>query len=237
MRTQLELLRSLQTIDTAIKEIDNRILQFPIRMKRLEMECEQRQQKMGKAKAALEEIQTERRKKENQLRSEAERVEKSQHKLFSVKTNKEYQAALKEIEEIRQSNNNLETEILVCMEKGDKLFREVKEQEVQHQEWVQEFERAKQILQSEVEISDRELMKQQTLRRETIEKIDPAVVKRYERLIEKRQGLAVVSLRNGLCQGCNMNIPPQKFIEVCKNDDAIMGCPFCSRILYVEENG
>ncbi len=57
---------------------------------------------------------------------------------------------------------------------------------------------------------------------------------RYNVLIEKRDGLAVVNVKNGTCFGCFMNIPPQLFIEVMKNSKFIT-CPSCNRIFYYQE--
>lgn len=236
MQNQLELLKQLQYIDNTIAKIEKSTLEFPIKMKQLEKEFERRKQKLEKEKAALEEIQGERRKKEQRLRLETERMQKSQDKLLLVKTNKEYQAVLKEIDDVKQTNSDLETEILIHMETADKLAQEIKEQEIHYRTWLKEFERQTMILQSEVEKSGEELENQRRLRMEVVGKIDPDVIKRYEMLREKRQGLAVVSIRDGLCQGCNMNIPPQKFLEIRKNDNTIMDCPFCSRILYFDEN-
>ena len=63
--------------------------------------------------------------------------------------------------------------------------------------------------------------------------VKPDVLKRYSS-IRLRRGLAVVSVRNGTCQGCNMNIPPQLYI-VLQRGVSIEICPSCSRIIYWEE--
>ena len=49
-----------------------------------------------------------------------------------------------------------------------------------------------------------------------------------------RRGLAVVSVRNGTCQGCNMNIPPQLY-NVLQRGVTVETCPSCHRIIYWEE--
>ena len=48
---------------------------------------------------------------------------------------------------------------------------------------------------------------------------------------EGRNGLAVVNVVQGVCQGCFMSIPPQKFNLLLKGDQ-IFDCPTCQRILY-----
>jgi predicted nucleic acid-binding Zn-ribbon protein len=59
------------------------------------------------------------------------------------------------------------------------------------------------------------------------------IMKRYEQLLAKRAGLAVVQARDGHCKGCNMGLPPQLFIKI-QRADVVETCPACGRILYHE---
>ena len=63
--------------------------------------------------------------------------------------------------------------------------------------------------------------------------VRPEVLKRYSG-IRIRRGLAVVGVRNGTCQGCNMNIPPQLY-NVLQRGTSIETCPSCHRIIYWED--
>jgi predicted nucleic acid-binding Zn-ribbon protein len=232
----LELLKQLQKIDSAISEIEHNRSAYPNKIQQLEKELERKNQRAEKDKVMLEEIQKERVRKEQSLKMEGERLGKTQERLLSVKTNKEYQAALKEIEDIKQICNDLETEILVVMEKADSLAREIKEHEIEDTKWKQESEKQKEVLQTEIRKSDLELETQKKMRVETFESVQPDLVKKYDTLMQRRQGLAVVSIQEGHCQGCNMHIPPQKILEIRKsNNSAIMSCPFCNRILFFDE--
>jgi predicted nucleic acid-binding Zn-ribbon protein len=58
----------------------------------------------------------------------------------------------------------------------------------------------------------------------------PYVIKRYS-TIRMRRGLAVVSVKNGTCQGCNMNIPPQLY-NTLQRGNSLELCPNCNRIIY-----
>jgi predicted nucleic acid-binding Zn-ribbon protein len=46
-----------------------------------------------------------------------------------------------------------------------------------------------------------------------------------------RRGLAMVPVKNGTCQGCNMNIPPQLF-NTLQRGNSIEVCGNCNRIIY-----
>jgi predicted nucleic acid-binding Zn-ribbon protein len=236
LQKQLELLKTLQRIDSDISSIEHNRATYPNKIKQLDEELERKNQRAEKDKAQLEEVQKQRVSKEQSLRLEGERLKNAQDRLLSVKTNKEYQAALKEIEDIKVLCNDLETEILVIMEKTDALTREIKSQEIEDKEWKQGFEKQKEVLQAEIQKSDLELETQKSMRVETFKDVEPSLLKKYDTLVQKRQGLAVVAIEDGHCQGCNMHIPPQKILELRRNrDSAIMSCPFCNRMLYFDE--
>jgi predicted nucleic acid-binding Zn-ribbon protein len=61
--------------------------------------------------------------------------------------------------------------------------------------------------------------------------VDEDLKTTYSTLIERRDGLAVVNVKNGVCRGCFMSIPPQLFIEATRNRQVIL-CPSCNRIFY-----
>ena len=59
-------------------------------------------------------------------------------------------------------------------------------------------------------------------------------VKKYERIIKSKDGLAVVTIANDACQGCFRVMPPQVVNEIKMNDELVF-CENCARILYIEE--
>jgi len=236
LHDQLELIKQLQAIDSTLKNLEKIKLDFPKKINQLEKEFEKKKQSLEKGKTSFEEAQKERRKKEQDLNRELERLQKSQDKLALVKTNKEYQSVLKEIDDIKRHNSDIETEILLFMEKIDALAKKIKQEEGEYQKWFQEFEKKKATLNAELERSNQELQNQQALRNTILEKIEPDLIKKFEMIKERRQGIAVVPIQDGLCTGCNINIPPQKILEIRKSNHAIIQCPFCNRIVYFEEH-
>jgi predicted nucleic acid-binding Zn-ribbon protein len=54
-------------------------------------------------------------------------------------------------------------------------------------------------------------------------------------LLEICAGLAVIEVKDEICQGCNMNIPPQLFVELKKNEE-IYNCPHCRRIIFYKNS-
>jgi hypothetical protein len=64
-----------------------------------------------------------------------------------------------------------------------------------------------------------------------IETVDAELRRRYEMILSRRGGLAVVAVRDGTCQGCRMKVPPQLYNQIQRNDQVIL-CPSCQRMLH-----
>ena len=71
-------------------------------------------------------------------------------------------------------------------------------------------------------------------RKEFTEKIDKKTLAKYERILYKRAGLAMVPIVGDACDGCNMNLPPQVINEARMKKDLTF-CGNCARILYAKD--
>ena len=61
--------------------------------------------------------------------------------------------------------------------------------------------------------------------------MDEEVIYKFEKIVRKKEGLGIVSIKNSVCMGCNMILPPQ-FVNDVRREEKIIFCPNCSRILY-----
>ena len=65
-------------------------------------------------------------------------------------------------------------------------------------------------------------------------KLDPKIVNMFNRIYENKDQAAIVPVENSICDGCYTKIPKQIEISL-KEKEKVIFCPFCSRILYIEE--
>ena len=236
MREQLELLWELQRIDLDLKNIKGDRDRTPKELKRLDEKLNSEKERIQKEKEKAEHLEKERKKKELNLSSKQDKIKREEAKMFEVKTNKEYQALLSEMESIKESINRDEEEILQIMDEIDELKKNLSKREREVAVVHEKVEAERKSIQEKMAHGDT-VWKEQTERREVISKqLEANLVKLYDTLKEKRQGLGVVGAKDETCQGCFVNIPPQMFIEVQKNN-ALIRCPNCNRILYWEGNG
>jgi hypothetical protein len=148
-----------------------------------------------------------------------------------VKTNKEYQAVLKEIEETKKEISKDEDSALELMETMETLGGEVKELEKHVAEKRKKLNEQKAVLQQESDQLKGRLDRLEEIRQKVRDRVEPDLLKKTDFLFLKQAGIAVSAVDNGVCQVCHMNIPPQKFIEL-QRDDVILQCPHCHRFLY-----
>jgi len=116
LKKRLKLLLELQTCDNRIHQILRKKAEGPLRMKGLRGELEEIDQQNREALDRLETIKKERRKFESEVQELVGKIEKSGMKLSNVKSNKEYAAALKEIEDLKSMQFAVEDKILKFME-------------------------------------------------------------------------------------------------------------------------
>ena len=235
MIEELETLSEMQKLDTQLMEHERKRVQAPKRLAELEQELLTTKDKIAREKEIIEELDKERRKKEKELDAEKERIKKVQSKLYEIKTNKEYQAVLKETESAQAANDKTEEEIILVLERIGEIRKDYEAAIAYVKKREKEVEVEKKEVDKEMGSLDSIVAGLRKERDALLKTLTGEAKARYKTLMEKRGGLAVVNVRNGVCLGCYMNIPPQLFIEVTKNAQLIT-CPSCNRIFcYMEE--
>ncbi len=234
MERELETLFEAQKIESMIMEGEQKLLQAPRKLKQMEDELSGIRQKIEKEKEIIEELEKERRKKEKELEGEKEKIKKLEVRLYDVKTNKEYQALLKEIESAKEANDRTEEDVLVLMDKVEDLRKDYESSTKLLEKLEKESEVERAEIEKETRSMDEVIAKLTTERDNLLSVVSENLRTIYGILRERRGGIAVSNVKNGVCLGCNMNIPPQLYIEVTKNKQLIQ-CPSCNRILFFRE--
>lgn len=236
VREQLRRLWRLQMLERKLAQAQQEMGSFPLRLESLQGLLRGLEEEKEREKKRIEQLERDRIKMEGELEMERERLKRSQLKLLEVKTNKEYQALLKEIEIGQEHNSQREEEVIRLLDEIDRLKagyaalldRAQKERDEIEKEQARIRETAATV---QMQISDWEKE-----RDELMHMLDAELLRRYTMLKDKRNGIAVVLVKDEGCQGCYVNIPPQLYNEVKKNQEVI-ACPNCQRILYWEDGG
>ena len=227
----MKALVEVQGIDSDIAKKVAIMEAIPKKVSSVEQPLREARSLYEKAKQKSEAHVKKKKEKEGLLDEINEKIRKLRGRTSEIKTNKEYQAHLKEIEAVETQQRGVEEEVLFLMEAVDTAQRELKGDEGKVKIEEERIEAFKKKLEEEVGETEKELDELKLQREQLVKGIEGELYHLYVQLLETKRGLAVVETRGEVCQGCYMNIPPQLFVEIKKNEKIIQ-CPQCNRILY-----
>ncbi|HXH28940.1 MAG TPA: C4-type zinc ribbon domain-containing protein, partial [Candidatus Polarisedimenticolia bacterium] len=232
MNEAMRQLIRLQELMVAAEALEEKIRAMPGEVALLEKALLAAQEAGREERARLDELQKDRRKLEMELMGVEAKIRKYQDQLLEVKTNKEYQAMLHEIESAKEERAMLDEKILLEMEEADKRGADFKAYEAGIREKGRETEAGKARLQQELEALQREQAAVHEERERLIATIPGEYLEPFERVARQRKGLALVAVRDELCEGCHVRVMP-KLIQEVRRATGLIACDSCKRFLYV----
>jgi uncharacterized protein len=231
---QLKKLVDLQTIDETYFQFKEQMKEKPRNIESLRVAFEKKKTNFNALQEKLKATQLTRKQQELDLKTIEESIARGNTVLSQLKTNKEYTAKIGEIEGLKADKSILEEKILTLMDEADKLAKDLeKEKALVDQEEENFLEQKSKIEAESAEIKDR-LAVIEGQRKQVMPGIDPNLLRRYERILEHKGGIAIVPVKNTVCGGCFMNVTQQKVNQM-KMRKEIVECEMCSRILYLED--
>ena len=231
MKGEISTLIALQELDSELSGFDREIEKMQQELADREQALKDREAQAVQCREKAAELQQG--KKEIKLAGEEaeERIKERQAKMMQVQTSREHQALLKEIEEAKKQIKETEDRLLQAMEQSEAEENKATELENlckgEKELLVEEADRV-QAAAEEINSRRAAILKQ---REQLAKELPPSRMKRYEKVLKKRNGLAVVKIIDAVCQGCFMTTPPQQYNEILKGEE-ICYCPSCQRILY-----
>ncbi|NOS83467.1 MAG: hypothetical protein E8D46_16080 [Nitrospira sp.] len=231
MNQNLPALIELQKLDLRIADIKDQRRKIPDRLQAVDAPLREARQLYQQTNVSVETVVKERRSYEQDLEAQEAHTEKMKSRLSELKSNKEYQAHLFEIEVANKKKGDIEEKILLCMEKIEQLQRATKEAQeklgVIEKAYTQEKQALDKLEQSlSSELAD--LEGQQQARSAHVEK---GMLNRYNSIKASRKDHALAEIKEGICSGCRLQLPPQLISEVKRAED-LHTCPYCRRMLY-----
>jgi predicted nucleic acid-binding Zn-ribbon protein len=228
---QLALLIRLQELDIQLDAHAEKRRQVPFLVEAAAKPVDDATADLAKAKNDQETLNRDRRDLEQDLKEREERIEKLKGRSGEIKSNKEYQAHLFEIELAQQEKGTVEERLIDMMDRGEALQRAIKEREDTLAARKRDYDRERARIEGEQRAAESDSERLSADARALAGQLSPANRQAYDHLKTTRKGLAVVPLRNGACQGCRLALPPQLIADLRKNEK-LLTCTYCHRILF-----
>jgi predicted nucleic acid-binding Zn-ribbon protein len=224
---------ALQAIDLEIDQIDNAI-------KNVQNGLDERISALADREALISSLEEQITTQQAESRTlEAERADKMDHvrerqsKMMQVQTGREQTALLKEIEDAKKNAKENEEKIVDLMVSIETLTTQVDEEKnlLKGEKSLVGEETDK--VRKKIESINKGKKTKDNVRNKQAKELTPSLLKKYNTLRQRRNGLAVVNVLDGVCQGCFMSVPPQKYNMLLKGDQ-MFDCPICQRLMYHE---
>jgi predicted nucleic acid-binding Zn-ribbon protein len=231
VHADLEHLIRLQKLDTAAEEARRAISALPERLGAIDAQLTSARAELADAKSRLAENQERRRAIEKDLSVVQTRLSRFKDQLMEVKTNREYQAMLKEIETAQHEVQGFEEKILERMLEADELTAAIKAAEGRLATAERTAAAERQALEAQRVAMETQLDDTARARQDVVAQLPATTLEIFEQVSRTRKGVAVAEARDGHCVVCHVRLRPQVFSEVRRNDRVIQ-CESCQRILY-----
>lgn len=208
----------LSTVDHRIEMLDTKLLDF--------------KQTLEDQKSLIHELNQKYRTYESDVQMHLDRIRKSEAKLSAVKTNKEYQSSLKEIDDLKDMSSKKEDDMIEFLDRIEEAENVLKAKMAEFSKLEVQIKTEKEIIQKEAQ-EGRERLGNLGADRETVSGgIDANMLATFNRIkANQTNKIGIVAVKDAVCQGCHMNIPPQMYNEL-QRGDSLKRCPICERIIY-----
>lgn len=234
-KEQIDTLVKVQQIEIEAGKLKAYLKDVPARVSSLEQELEAFIRSVADDEAAIEELNKQYRAFESDVQLNLSKIRKSHEKLRAVKTNKEYQSSLKEIDDLKAVNSRLEDEMLVLLEQIETAEKAIKDRKLHYQQIVEESQQEKASIERDAEQREKNLVELEAKRLAVAAELDAGLLNIFNQVKAKQANLvAIAAVEDAVCQGCNMNIPPQVYNEL-QRCDSLRYCPSCFRIIYWQD--
>jgi uncharacterized protein len=228
---KIDTLVELQSIDTECARIKSVLAELPKKIEALDHDLVMHEKELSDRENAFNEKKKEYRECESDIQMNIAKVEERDIKLLSVKENKTYQILLKEIDELKKKNSQIEDIMLENLEYTEKEEGLVVQERAEFEEIKNKIEKEKEEIGTEKDQEEKKLSELGEEWNTVSQKLTPELLKSFLSVRERTGFVAVAAAKNSVCSGCNMNIPPQMFNELQKCD-TLQLCPHCHRIIY-----
>ncbi len=235
MQSDIELLLKLQVIDYDLGELERSKEYLPDMMANLHREIDEAKAKLESTQKTLEESNVAQKNLEIEIKAKEESLAKYQQQMMTIKTNKEYDALVAEIDAVKATIAERERELLQAMERIEQLDKEIPELEQRLEQVKENNEKQLEILQQKIDSIGDTVGSKRDERQGIIQDIPRRTMSVYERVRKGKGGSAVVAVKKRSCSACHKALTP-KLVQEIRRADRIYTCENCGRMLFWDDD-
>jgi predicted nucleic acid-binding Zn-ribbon protein len=219
----------LRFVQTRERERDT----VPVELTEVDAAFRQKLDTVAKTRQRLIEADLEHRRASAELADLQEKQKKYQAQLRNVQSSREYSAVLNEMDGVDKQVRATEDRVLELEEELETSRADLQKREAslpretaEHEEKMKDWRAVQRGINEELDAARREIADLEA-------RIRPRDLSEFQRLLEKKGGLAVVRVINASCSACHVKVRPAA-MQGLKTGSEIVYCDSCRRILYYD---
>ncbi len=223
----------IQDRDRKLRQLKTELKNAPLERKALDGKLAGTSAALEAAKLKSKEIEVKRKDLENQVKALNDRILKYEQQKLATKKNDEYAAYDHQIETLKKEIGGLEDRELELMEAAETQKPIIAAADKEAATTKSSVERQIADLDAKVKAIQAQQVEVQADRAKLAQSVDEDLLDTYQRLFDKKDGIAVAALANDICQGCHVKSQTH-IIHAVKAGKEVTTCLNCGRILYYE---
>jgi predicted nucleic acid-binding Zn-ribbon protein len=227
---QIRALERLAHIDAELKELHEQLAQERSTLDGLKSGIAKLDDKLAVDRGALGAMDKARGELIQDVRNMNQQLDHSREKLSRSRTERESNAAQRELEELRKLVRDREEEIGKLTADADAARQQIEATESEHKKIAEELGARQGDISSKLgEVGG--LAQRKQAERDAAAKVLPAQLYRRYEMIRSKRGTAIAQTSDGTCKACHMSLPPQLFHRL-RREPILEQCPSCHRLIY-----
>lgn len=227
---QIRALERLAQVDAELRELTEQLTQERSTLDGLKSGIARLDDKLAADRAALAGMDKTRGELIQDVRNMNQQLEHSRDKLGRSRTEREANAAQRELEELRKLVRDREEEIGKLTADADAARQQIEVTEGEHKKLADELGAREGDISSRLGEVDGKAQAKKLERDAAAKQLPPQLYRRYE-MIRSKRGTGIAQTTDGTCKACNMSLPPQLFHRL-RREPILEQCPSCNRIIY-----
>ncbi len=227
---QIRALEELAAIDAEVKALEEKLAEERGALGALKENLKKLDEKLAADRATVGAADKQRQELQMDIRTMTAQIEHSREKLNRSRTERETQAAQRELEELRKLVRDREEEIQRLEGDTAAIRSQLEIAEAEHKKLSEELAAKEGDIQAKLAQLEADRQQKGGGREEIVKRLPPQLYRRYE-MIRGRRGTAIAQTHDGTCNKCNMALPPQLFHKL-RREPVLDQCPSCHRLIY-----
>ncbi|MDJ0836557.1 MAG: hypothetical protein QNK37_08565 [Acidobacteriota bacterium] len=230
MRSVLQSLKEYQDVLIRIAELDRLLSMVPPDVENLGKEWNSIKDRITQLTTRQGEQQTQLKEKQTALGEANIKAKKFEEDLHQVTNTREYHAALKEIDGAKKLIHTLQESVTARQTELKEIETNLEECSQLEAESRSRYDEAMTRLKESQKEHQIELGEKKRIRDAVAQNIPPRIMKQFERIAMRRNGVGLAICINSVCTACNVRVR-QNVVDELRKFKRLISCESCKRIL------